>query len=217
MLWTWELCVDLAIYFWKSYLLNILYEKRIKVVFVLESEWRVCLWCIKPNMLEHMKGFSCSLAWELPLERHHRLERGLRPNVFTANYVVASRSRIKSILGTKIPCSSRSSHNVALVGLVLAVGLTKTFQTRPEKLLSWTDFTSLQNQFKRIKDERRDYQHLLGITSNILVLLTVGSLIQHTVSIFCSWSQVTPSDTDREWERQSTGLLPSLLLDRLEM
>lgn len=33
LVWTWEQCVDLAIYFWKLYLLNILYEKRIKDAF----------------------------------------------------------------------------------------------------------------------------------------------------------------------------------------
>lgn len=47
--------------------------------------------------------FLMQLPWELLLERHHRLEQGLSPNVFTANYVVASHLRIKSILETKIP------------------------------------------------------------------------------------------------------------------
>lgn len=47
--------------------------------------------------------FLMGLAWELELERHHRLQRGLYPNMFTANYVVARYPCVKSILETKIP------------------------------------------------------------------------------------------------------------------
>lgn len=82
--------------------------------------------------------------------------------------------------------------------------------------------TPLQNLFKRIKGKTRDYQHLLRITLNTLVLTAVGwvSLIHHIVSVLIrtelvSASQVTPTNTDREWEQGSTGLLASLLLDRL--
>lgn len=156
VLWTWELCVDLAIYFWKSYLLNILYEKRIKVVFVLtESAEFVCgVWSQTCWTYER---FLMQLAWELLTETHHRLEQGLCPNVFTANYIVASTACVKSILKTKIPLLLMIHKQCC----PCCCGLSRRVICGLFALWAWNAWCSLrQNQFKRIKAKARDYQHL---------------------------------------------------------
>lgn len=179
VLWTWELCVDLAIYFWKSYLLNILYEKRIKVVFVLEREWRVCLWCIKPNMSEHMKGFSWgwrgNWSW-----RDIRLQRALYPNMFTANYIVARYPCVKSILETKIPtllmilgqrfpCCSALSSNLSSKPYKLAALRSSCcgvdFKTTSSAESVWQD----RNQGERLAAPQtyQDFKNIRSMSTNL--------------------------------------------------
>ena len=59
--------------------------------------------------------FLMQLAWETLLERHHRLEQGLCPNVFTANYVVASHPRIKSNPGDKNTLAPHDPHTMSVL------------------------------------------------------------------------------------------------------
>lgn len=105
--------------------------KRIKVAFVLGSEWRVDLWFINPNI--HM-------------------EQELSPNVFTANYIVA-------IPRIKAPFSSWSSDNVAPVLSKTFQALVPEKPTLYSRT-GFQIYFSAESVFKRIKSKARDYQHL---------------------------------------------------------
>lgn len=167
-------------------------------------------------MSEHMKSFSCSWCgncywWDI------RLEQGLCPNVFTANCVVLvlSQSWIQKYI-----CSTWSSDNDALLE---SQAYLKSFKLgmrsgscRAKVILR---HTPQQNLFRKIKARMR--LPTLWITLNILVLKTVTStnpycpcLDKNRIGVILSILGYTHQCKKK---KGSTGLLTSLLLDRLSV